>query len=262
MRNVGLWILVVGCSGDGEPVVEEPGGTNPIETGSPGELGFTVVPDDGWVRVAPLANVVVTATPGFDADAVAAAQVGLTDMYGFDVPFTVRLEGPRFIVDPVLALWTGEAYTIQITGLAYEDGTPLPTIDATFETHPYPPVVESQFQNLLVRSTYDARLRPFTSARFTDPGPDATWGTADDVQTMFEVTDANAEPETTVSYDSPGMDGTWGTGDDRIVGYETLERSEVLHHLQTYERGRDGVWFTGDDEVVRREESTFDEDSF
>ncbi len=253
---VGTW-LVAACGGD--DAVERPGDTD-SGTPAPVENRFTVLPEDGWVAVAPLQNVVVTATPGFASTSLDTTSVALVDEFGSEIPFSTRLEdgGRTFVIDPSRPLSLSGTYSVQIEGLAYVDDTALPAIGLTFETHPFPRITRSQRATSLEVSSYDDRQRVVTSDTFTDPGTDGIWGTQDDLQSERQVYEY--EPERVLSYDGPGSDVTWATGDDELVWYETVEELPLLRTETRFERGLDGLWFTPDDVATSRREIVYDSD--
>lgn len=284
---------LVGCVAPLEPSTVPTEPSRGEDTGTPvGEVEpapnpvlrvASVVPDDGWAYVRPLAPVTVTFDHDLDVDSLATAEVHVVDDMDLihEVTITPRNDRTIDIVpewpwpdDRIVTVWLEGARSIE--GAVH---TPLRT---SFRVHHSPRAVRA-WQDPLSPTTYaytstlndDGSLA--TRAWVQSPGPDLTWFTADDVpnhsdtytvldkdtveivrrlrdgtivRRLLEEQDGLVFRSTT--YDDPGSDGLWATDDDvpTLLGESTRVRDPELARwtaLWSQGPGDDGVWMTADD---------------
>src|SRR5690606_32525276 len=94
-----------------------------------------------------------------------------------------------------------------------------------------------------------------TDITYSDPGPDMTWMTADDIPSNYAVSELESHGSTVRSTNyGPGLDGMWGTADDaptQYVAYTYDDHGNRLTQLFYDSPGDDGVWHTADDQKRR-----------
>jgi hypothetical protein len=99
--------------------------------------------------------------------------------------------------------------------------------------------------------------------RFSAPGPDGVWGTADDVIRERDVMHLDGAGRTTVMdwFTGAGLDGVWATGDD-LETHRYISRFDgnglLVERGEYYQPGADQVWGTPDDAQIGDETFTYD----
>ena len=102
---------------------------------------------------------------------------------------------------------------------------------------------------------YDALGQNVLLDWFTGAGPDGTWGTADDVEThRYHSIFQGGHQIARAEFGGPGPDNVWGTSDDRQLSNSVFAYDSAgrMASETNTNLGSDGVWGTADDQIGLR----------
>ncbi|MBX2798148.1 MAG: Ig-like domain-containing protein [Myxococcales bacterium] len=224
----------------------------PRTTPAEGPTVVSISPEEGWINVAPLANVRITFDQPLDESSVSSAQAVLRDGGERILPVTVMLDrNNTVIVDPDVPLPLDDEITLELSGISSSEGLAAQSVSVGFHTHYGVRVERGWSETSADLRSFDQGLRgPTRIVRFRDPGRDRTWFTDDDLIDYYSESERDDLGRSLGDwfYREPGADGEWMTADDRVDSHWTWEYvgDTVTFHL-VRDPGDDGVFGTTDD---------------
>lgn len=223
---------------------------------------------DGFRPFPPIADLTASASEPLDPSSVTETTVTLEDMFGTSIPGTVTYDDATRMIrfDPDAALRTRWPYRFSVDGVRDLAGNPqAAAASAGFETHRFVSRV-SEFRSASGTVNFRQVLdyvdgRRIASRDFDDPGPDAAWGTADDVISRLRTIEITAGQEITRTF-AAGTDGVLDTADDVISGLGVATTDGYRSQRGVgFGPGPDGILGTSDDLLTSRQERAYPDGS-